>query len=105
VIIKDLSSKSDEKSSSEHLTNRKKGANPDPTETDSKSNTDREKGIPAKDPLKWFGILVPSSLRDAQRSYNRAIELSLELANLQSLLEAKIIKKKNLELVIEKDLI
>ncbi len=33
------------------------------------------------DPLKWFGVLVPNTLRQAQKSFSRALEFSLEAAN------------------------
>lgn len=39
---------------------------------------------PQQDPLKWFGILVPQSLKQAQSSFKQAIELSAEIAALQS---------------------
>lgn len=38
---------------------------------------------PQKDPLKWFGILVPQSLKQAQASFKQVIELSAEIASLQ----------------------
>lgn len=39
---------------------------------------------PQQDPLKWFGILVPQSLKQAQSSFKQVIELSAEIATLQS---------------------
>ncbi|XP_062314167.1 coiled-coil domain-containing protein 115 [Osmerus eperlanus] len=39
---------------------------------------------PQQDPLKWFGILVPQSLKQAQSSFKQGIELSAEIAALQS---------------------
>lgn len=39
---------------------------------------------PQQDPLKWFGILVPQSLKQAQSSFKQVIELSAEIAALQS---------------------
>ncbi|XP_008316321.1 coiled-coil domain-containing protein 115 [Cynoglossus semilaevis] len=46
--------------------------------------------IPQQDPLRWFGILVPQSLRHAQMSFKQVIELSAEIASLQvSLLNTK----------------
>ncbi|KAF7656039.1 hypothetical protein LDENG_00046980 [Lucifuga dentata] len=39
---------------------------------------------PQEDPLKWFGILVPQSLKQAQLSFKQVIELSAEIATLQS---------------------
>lgn len=38
---------------------------------------------PQQDPLKWFGILVPQSLKQAQSSFRQVIELSAEIATLQ----------------------
>uniref|UniRef100_A0A3Q3WGE9 Vacuolar ATPase assembly protein VMA22 n=1 Tax=Mola mola TaxID=94237 RepID=A0A3Q3WGE9_MOLML len=40
--------------------------------------------IPQQEPLKWFGILVPQSLKQAQSSFKQVIELSAEIAALQS---------------------
>ncbi|XP_041801136.1 coiled-coil domain-containing protein 115 isoform X2 [Chelmon rostratus] len=39
---------------------------------------------PQQDPLKWFGILVPQSLKQAQLSFKQVIELSAEIAALQT---------------------
>lgn len=39
---------------------------------------------PQQDPLKWFGILVPQSLKQAQSSFKQVIELSAEIATLQA---------------------
>ncbi|XP_061759263.1 coiled-coil domain-containing protein 115 [Nerophis ophidion] len=36
-----------------------------------------------QNPLKWFGILVPQSLKQAQSSFNQVIELTAEIATLQ----------------------
>lgn len=41
---------------------------------------------PQQDPLKWFGILVPQSLKQAQSSFKQVIELSAEIATLQTAL-------------------
>jgi len=38
----------------------------------------------SKDPLRWFGLMPPSSLRRAQASFVKAVELTIEVANLQS---------------------
>ncbi|KAK5609437.1 hypothetical protein CRENBAI_008773 [Crenichthys baileyi] len=38
---------------------------------------------PQQDPLKWFGILVPQSLKQAQSSFKQVVELSAEIAGLQ----------------------
>ncbi|XP_073326526.1 coiled-coil domain-containing protein 115 [Pagrus major] len=39
---------------------------------------------PQQDPLKWFGILVPQSLKQAQSSFKQVIEMSAEIATLQT---------------------
>lgn len=39
---------------------------------------------PQQDPIKWFGILVPQSLKQAQTSFKQVIELSTEIASLQT---------------------
>ncbi|XP_071332403.1 coiled-coil domain-containing protein 115 isoform X2 [Trachinotus anak] len=39
---------------------------------------------PQQDPLKWFGILVPQSLKQSQSSFKQVIELSAEIATLQT---------------------
>lgn len=36
-----------------------------------------------QDPLKWFGVLVPQTLRLSQKSFQNAIQLAVEMANLQ----------------------
>ncbi|XP_077431145.1 vacuolar ATPase assembly protein VMA22 [Vanacampus margaritifer] len=38
---------------------------------------------PQQNPLQWFGILVPQSLKQAQLSFKQVIELSAEIATLQ----------------------
>ena len=37
-----------------------------------------------KNPLKWFGLLVPNTLKQSQRHFSKAIELSVEATNVQS---------------------
>ncbi|XP_017568239.1 coiled-coil domain-containing protein 115 [Pygocentrus nattereri] len=37
-----------------------------------------------QDPLKWFGILVPQNLKQAQAAFKEVITLSAEIATLQS---------------------
>ncbi|XP_076022843.1 vacuolar ATPase assembly protein VMA22 [Genypterus blacodes] len=44
----------------------------------------RREQNPQQDPLKWFGILVPQSLKGAQSAFKQVIELSAEIATLQS---------------------
>ncbi|KAL2860235.1 hypothetical protein BJX68DRAFT_261198 [Aspergillus pseudodeflectus] len=51
-------------------------------ETDSKPNS-QKKGSHASNPMRWFGILVPPSLRNAQKSFTEAIECKMpELASI-----------------------
>ena len=40
-------------------------------------------GKKSKDPLKWFGVLVPSSLKDCQKDFKTACRLSCEVAQLE----------------------
>ena len=37
-----------------------------------------------KDPLKWFGILLPQSLKECQMKFKKAAELSCKTASLRS---------------------
>ncbi|XP_030049839.1 vacuolar ATPase assembly protein VMA22 isoform X2 [Microcaecilia unicolor] len=41
----------------------------------------------AQNPLKWFGILVPQSLRQAQNSFKKGLILAGDIATLQSSIE------------------
>nr|XP_056723324.1 coiled-coil domain-containing protein 115 [Euleptes europaea] len=41
-----------------------------------------------QDPLTWFGILVPQSLRQAQKTFQEGIHLAAEIASMQSEIEA-----------------
>ncbi|XP_041129726.1 coiled-coil domain-containing protein 115 isoform X2 [Polyodon spathula] len=62
----------------------------DVPDTKEKTEPDRMvKGqISSQDPLKWFGILVPQSLKQAQSSFKQVIELAAEIAALQTQIEA-----------------
>ncbi|XP_060108393.1 coiled-coil domain-containing protein 115 isoform X2 [Heteronotia binoei] len=40
-----------------------------------------------QDPLTWFGILVPQSLRQAQKTFQEGIRLAAEIASMQSEIE------------------
>ncbi|XP_055788756.1 coiled-coil domain-containing protein 115 isoform X2 [Salvelinus fontinalis] len=58
--------------------------NNDPwTETEPATSSKPEPN-PQQDPLKWFGILVPQTLKQAQASFKQVVELSAEMAALQS---------------------
>ncbi|KAL7988128.1 hypothetical protein Chor_007047 [Crotalus horridus] len=41
-----------------------------------------------QDPLNWFGILVPQSLRQAQKTFREGIHLAAEIASIQNEIEA-----------------
>ncbi|KAL2853918.1 hypothetical protein BJY01DRAFT_50426 [Aspergillus pseudoustus] len=50
-------------------------------ETDTKPRK-KKNNIQASDPIRWYGVLVPPSLRSAQKSFTEAVESSLpELAS------------------------
>ncbi|KAL2816886.1 hypothetical protein BJX63DRAFT_128237 [Aspergillus granulosus] len=49
---------------------------------DTKPKSKKKKNSQASDPIRWYGILVPLSLRNAQKSFTEAVEGSLpELAS------------------------
>ena len=76
------------------LTQRKKQDNNEETDANS-CNT--KKNLPsAKDPIKWFGVLVPNSLRQTQAAFIKALELSVESANIQSQMKSTIERQKYL---------
>lgn len=59
------------------------------------SNNDNSKSTPKsveiekpEDTIKWFGILVPQSLRQSQTVFKSALEMTVELTNKKSKLEA-----------------
>nr|DBA21191.1 TPA: hypothetical protein GDO54_017879 [Pyxicephalus adspersus] len=45
---------------------------------------EKQKSQPSNDPLRWFGVLVPQSLRQAQSTYCQGIQLAAEVASLQN---------------------
>lgn len=45
------------------------------------------------DPQKWFGILIPQTLKTAKERYEKSIELVIESANVEQKL------RKNMELI------
>ncbi|KAJ9390814.1 hypothetical protein DTO063F5_1258 [Paecilomyces variotii] len=48
----------------------------------SSSSTAPKRALPSPDPLRWYGVLVPPSLRSAQRSFVTATESMSELASI-----------------------
>ncbi|KAM3910805.1 coiled-coil domain-containing protein 115 isoform 2-T2 [Leptodactylus fuscus] len=49
--------------------------------------SEKSKSPSTKDPLRWFGVLVPQSLRQAQSNFRQGILLTAEVASLQSSIE------------------
>lgn len=56
------------------------------------NNDATNKRIPrfSKDPLKWFGYLVPRNLRQSKVTFEKCLEIVVECANIQSELEYKL---------------
>ena len=54
------------------------------------------------DPLKWFGVLVPQSLRQSQSCFSRATAAAVECAGLQSEILGLEARKKFLVRFVEK---
>ncbi|KTG05649.1 hypothetical protein cypCar_00000988 [Cyprinus carpio] len=62
-----------------------KGVREEDQETDPQVKTKAESSTPEhRDPLKWFGILVPQNLKQAQSAFKEVITLAAEIASLQS---------------------
>lgn len=57
---------------------------PEPTTTE---ESEKPKSPSPNDPLRWFGVLVPQSLRQAQSNFQQGILLAAEVASLQSSIE------------------
>uniref|UniRef100_A0A146M9T4 Vacuolar ATPase assembly protein VMA22 n=2 Tax=Lygus hesperus TaxID=30085 RepID=A0A146M9T4_LYGHE len=66
---------------------------------DEQNKSPKKKDV-MQDPLKWFGVLVPQNMRLAQTSFNKAIETSIDLANVQ--LEMNSIRQKFTSLLVKK---
>ncbi|KAF4096796.1 coiled-coil domain-containing protein 115 [Onychostoma macrolepis] len=67
------------------INTKQKGVKEEEQETDPQVKTKAESSTPEhRDPLKWFGILVPQNLKQAQSSFKEVITLSAEIASLQS---------------------
>ena len=49
-----------------------------------------------KDPLRWFGVLVPPKLRQTQGTFMKALELSIDCLNIQSEIDCGITRKHQL---------
>ncbi len=49
-----------------------------------KQERERNPTEKAKQPLRWFGVLVPNSMRQSQKNFTKAIEFSVEAINIQN---------------------
>ena len=81
-VVEDLDSKLG-------IQNRK---NNDEESKDKDVNPAEDKKV-GKDPIKWFGVLVPSMLRQTQKTFVRSLELSIDCVNIQSQIESNIARK------------
>jgi len=54
-----------------------------------------------RDPIKWFGVLVPQNLRNSQKRFQESIYLAVKIANIQAELISVLSKLKTL--CIQKD--
>lgn len=54
-----------------------------------------------KDPVKWFGVLVPQNLRNSQKRFQDSIYLAAKIANVQAELDSVLTKLKALH--VQKD--
>eukprot|EP00026_Physarum_polycephalum_P002271 Phypoly_transcript_02277.p2 GENE.Phypoly_transcript_02277~~Phypoly_transcript_02277.p2 ORF type:complete len:313 (-),score=74.81 Phypoly_transcript_02277:59-997(-) len=45
------------------------------------SDEEQEEEVKYKNPLNWFGVLVPQNLRQAQTDFSKAVDLIVEIAN------------------------
>lgn len=68
----------------------------------SDKSTTRNTGNSSKDPIKWFGFLVPQSLRQAKVTFEKCLEVVIECANIQSELSHCLELYKNRKKDIEK---
>ena len=53
--------------------------------------TEGENELDAKklfDPIKWFGVLVPGSLKQSQAEFRKSVDLAVNVGNLQTKLES-----------------
>merc|ERR1712098_276769 len=55
-----------------------------------------------KDPIKWFGVLSPPSLRQSQTCFKSAIELAIDCANIQSEIQGVINRIKYIKRILNK---
>uniref|UniRef100_A0A8C4SCM0 Vacuolar ATPase assembly protein VMA22 n=2 Tax=Erpetoichthys calabaricus TaxID=27687 RepID=A0A8C4SCM0_ERPCA len=53
-----------------------------------KSESETKAKSQYQDPLRWFGVLVPQTLKQAQSSFKEVIKLAADIATLQTQIEA-----------------
>ncbi|XP_031776884.1 coiled-coil domain-containing protein 115 [Nasonia vitripennis] len=61
-----------------------------------KSNKEEET---PQDPIKWFGVLVPQSLKTAQKHFQDALYLAVKIANVQAQLTKVTSQSESLKLL------
>jgi septal ring factor EnvC (AmiA/AmiB activator) len=66
------------------------------------SNVEDVKRTKNHDPLKWFGLLVPRTLRQSADCFGRAAEIAVECANLQNEIRGVEDRKKYLSRRLKK---
>ena len=79
-----------------------KGAQEKQEPQEKKESKENSKVISKKDPLKWFGLLVPGSLRQGKDHFSNAIELTVEATNVQNELRGAIGRRKVLMRLLSK---
>ena len=55
--------------------------------TELKNESDKVETKKLFDPIKWFGVLVPGSLKQSQVEFRKSVELAVNVGNLQTKLE------------------
>ncbi|CAM9908049.1 vacuolar ATPase assembly protein VMA22 [Lampetra fluviatilis] len=72
------------------------GVKEEPSFRDKCPSEDKQAGLESSDPLRWFGILVPQNLRQAQGSFREAVLLAGEVATLQARVEERRVRHRAL---------
>lgn len=66
------------------------------TKEEENASFELNREVPKQDPLKWFGILVPSNLRQSQAWFSKTLDFSVQSANIGNDLNAKVDQYKTL---------
>ena len=74
-----------------------------PNELRKENETKLDKHKKVEDPIKWFGVLVPSSLRNAQKCYQEVVVLCCDVANLENELRKTMQEFRNLKLKVKSE--